>query len=164
MTNKPKAIGTAAETAVVRYLVAHGFGSAERSALHGGEDQGDITGTPGICWEVKGGHAAEGASDLLIADWLAETETERRHRGADVAVLVRKRKGKGAASAAGWWAHLPGWAYLYLAWCGHLGSAVSFHAVRAVYVNAPAVTLRLDEATRLLRRAGYGDPMPSVKS
>ena len=25
MTNRPKAIGTAAETAVVRYLAAHGF-------------------------------------------------------------------------------------------------------------------------------------------
>ena len=28
MTNRPKAIGTAAETAVVRYLAAHGFPAA----------------------------------------------------------------------------------------------------------------------------------------
>ena len=35
MTNRSKAIGTAAETAVVRYLAAHGFPAAERRALHG---------------------------------------------------------------------------------------------------------------------------------
>ena len=56
MTNRPKAIGTAAETAVVRYLAAHGFPNAERRALHGATDLGDITGTPSLCWEVKGGH------------------------------------------------------------------------------------------------------------
>ena len=38
MTNRPKAIGTAAETAVVRYLAAHGFPAAERRALHGARD------------------------------------------------------------------------------------------------------------------------------
>ena len=51
MTNRPKAIGTAAETAVVRYLAAHGFPAAERRALHGATDLGDITGTPQIVWE-----------------------------------------------------------------------------------------------------------------
>lgn len=40
MTNRPKAIGTAAETAVVRYLAAHGFPAAERRALHGATDHG----------------------------------------------------------------------------------------------------------------------------
>ena len=49
MTNRPKAIGTAAETAVVRYLAAHGFPAAERRALHGATDLGDITGTPRSC-------------------------------------------------------------------------------------------------------------------
>ena len=41
MTNRPKAIGTAAETAVVRYLAAHGFPAAERRALHGATDLGE---------------------------------------------------------------------------------------------------------------------------
>lgn len=55
MNNSPKAIGTAAETAVVRYLAAHGFPAAERRALHGATDLGDITGTPSLCWETERG-------------------------------------------------------------------------------------------------------------
>ena len=57
MVNKPKQIGTRAETAVARYLAANGFPHAERRTLRGREDAGDITGTPGVCWEVKGGEA-----------------------------------------------------------------------------------------------------------
>src|SRR5690606_27104000 len=51
--SRSKDIGTRAETAVVRYLRANGFEHAERRALRGRQDAGDITGTPGICWEVK---------------------------------------------------------------------------------------------------------------
>jgi len=102
MVNPSKATGTAGETAVVAFLQTNGFGTAERRALHGTYDLGDITGTPGICWEVKSGHAAETASDGLINAWLAETEAERNNADADVGVLVVKRKGKG--SAGDWWA------------------------------------------------------------
>ena len=62
MTGRPKDIGTAAETAVVRFLRDNGFPLAERRALHGSTDRGDITGTPGLVWEVKGGDAAKTAS------------------------------------------------------------------------------------------------------
>lgn len=152
MTNKPKAIGTACETAVVRYLVPNGFGSAERSALHGGLDEGDITGTPGIAWEVKGGHAAETASDAQIDAWLVETEVERVNRRADVAALVTKRKGKGATSAGQWWAWLPGRTFVELA----TGCSVSYCTDRFAL---PAVRITLADLVTLLRRAGYGDPI-----
>ena len=38
MVTRSKDIGTRAETAVVRYLAAHGFPAAERRALHGATD------------------------------------------------------------------------------------------------------------------------------
>ena len=45
MVNKPKILGTQWETDVVRYLQAHGAPLAERRALSGPVDKGDIAGT-----------------------------------------------------------------------------------------------------------------------
>jgi hypothetical protein len=149
--NKPKAIGTAAETAVARYLQAHGFPHAERRALRGIEDAGDITGCPGVCVEVKGGDAAKNASDLLVSDWLAETEKERLNARADVGVLVLQRRGVGPANAGRWWAVMP------------VGTVA---VLRLTLVNpapetwaGPPVRMHLADAVRLLRAAGYGDPL-----
>ncbi len=41
--SKSKQKGTAAETAVVKYLKANGFPKAERRALQGNLDKGDIS-------------------------------------------------------------------------------------------------------------------------
>ena len=101
MTNRPKAIGTAAETAVVRYLAAHGFPAAERRALHGATDLGDITGTPGLCWEVKGGDAAKDASDKRVAAWFDETREEAGNAGATYGFLIVARRRKNVRD---WWA------------------------------------------------------------
>lgn len=160
MTNKPKAIGTACETAVVRYLVPNGFDGAERTALHGSLDEGDVTGTPGVAWEVKGGHAAETASDGQVDAWLVEAEVERVNKRADVAVLVLKRKGKGAPSAGQWWAVLPGWAFVYLARSAWpTSSAWAGEACQLAYGHTPAVRMTLADAVALLRHAGYGTPI-----
>lgn len=114
MTNKPKNIGTQAETAVVRVLKEAGF-RAKRLTLHGSSDVGDVDcGLDAVCIEVKGGKAAEQASDGQIEKWLAETETERRNAGADVGVLVVKRKGIGPANAGKWWVILPQMQLTYL--------------------------------------------------
>lgn len=148
MVNKPKQIGTAGETAVVRWAQPRGFPGAERLALHGTLDEGDATLCPGVGVEVKSGKAAETASDALIASWLDEAEAERCNRRADVMLLVIKRKGKGAASAGQWWAILPGLTFTELA-SGRVGTIANLPAVRVTY----------DEALTLLRRAGYGDPL-----
>ena len=100
-------IGTAAETAVVAYLRTHGWPHAERRALRGAHDAGDITGTPGICWEVKGGRAAEDAGDGLIDQWVHETARETLIAGASWGVLVLKRRGAGTAGVGRWWAIVP---------------------------------------------------------
>lgn len=146
--NKPKKIGTAAETAVARYLQANGFPHAERRALRGELDAGDITGCPGICIEVKGGEAAKGASDQLVAGWLAETETERVNAGADIGVLVLQRRGVGPANAGRWWV------------------VMRLEDVASLRTGGPRFTksigtarLHLANAVLLMRAAGYGQPL-----
>ncbi len=138
MTTRPKDIGTRAETAVVRVLASSGFPHAERRALAGAYDLGDITGTPGIAWEVKGGKAAKTASDGQVDAWLRETETERVNARADVGILVMQRAGYGPERAGRWWA---------IIW---------LHQINA---HAPdmAVRVHLDDAIRFLRANGYGD-------
>ena len=137
MVNKPKAIGTAAETAATRAVQRNGFPHAERRALRGIQDAGDITGTPGVCWEVKGGQAAKAAGDGQVAQWLAETERERVAARADFGVLVLQRAGIGPANAERWWAVLD------------IGT-----------VSGPLyVRMHLADACRYLRQLGYGQPL-----
>ena len=138
-----RARGTAAETAVVRAIRRHGFPHAERRALRGTLDAGDITGTPLVCWEVKGGTAAKTASDGQVAEWLAETERERVNAGADVGVLVLQRAGIGAGNADRWWAVLP---------LSHVPCGDQFDPPMPVRVS-------LADACRFLRLRGYGSPL-----
>ena len=140
---RPRDIGTAAETAVVRYLVANGWPSAERRALKGNLDQGDVTGCPGLVIEVKGGNAAKTASDGQITAWLAETETERLNAKADIGVLVLQRAGCGPANVGRWWA------------------VIHLHHLNAFAHDAP-VRMHLADACRYLRDIGYGTPLGDV--
>ncbi|WP_017599221.1 hypothetical protein [Nocardiopsis lucentensis] len=150
----PRSIGTRGETGVVRYLRAHGWPSAERRALAGGTDLGDITGTPGLCWEIKSGKTAEAAHDADVTKWLAETETETLNSGADLGILVTKRRGYSAASAGSWWAHLDLTTWQALT----RGRMV----VTAPLVAAP-VRLHLSTLVPILHAAGYGDPGPAAE-
>lgn len=95
--------GTAAEVLTKAFLNKHGFPEAERRVLHGANDVGDILVCPGVIAEVKGGHAAEEASDGQLRKWCEETERERINSGAEHAFLVVKRKGHGSAKVGGWW-------------------------------------------------------------
>lgn len=145
MKRRPRDIGTAAETAVVRYLHTAGFPHAERRSLRGALDAGDITGTPGICWEIKGGDAARTASDLVIERWMAELTRERENAKADVGVLVVQRAGIGPANAGRWWAVMPSWQIAYLLLEKTPPAGLGF-----------PVRLLLADAVTLLRAAGYG--------
>lgn len=158
---RPRDIGTRAETAVVKMLHSLGFPHAERRSLKGTLDQGDITGTPGICWEVKGGDAARHASDGQIGAWLAETERERVNAGADIGVLVVQRAGVGLGNAHRWWA------ILRLDEVADLTATALdrvLDSTRDPFVLAdPApVRLLLGDACTLLRSAGYGEPLAEV--
>lgn len=147
MTQRPKDIGTAAETAVVRHLRKSGFPNAERRALTGAHDQGDVTGTAGICWEVKGGKAAKTASDGQVAAWLAETDTERVNARADIGVLVMARAGIGPDNAGRWWAIL------------HFANVNAGVGLASQQLFTAPVRMHLADAVLLLRAFGYGDSL-----
>lgn len=102
MTNRPKQIGTAGESAVVKVARANGFPLAERRALAGTADKGDILLDVGLIAEVKAGKAAKTASLGQIGKWIAETERERVNAQADAAILVVQRQGIGTANAHLW--------------------------------------------------------------
>lgn len=144
---RPKDKGTDAERAVVRYLQAHGFPQAERRASNGAVDRGDVTGCPGVCWEVKFRDRMPGDGQLNM--WLVETERERDNAGADIGVLVVRRPHAGVAS---WWAVV------------RLGDLMALrddstpHEMRTQW----PVRLLLSDLVTTLRTAGYGEPLPAV--
>jgi hypothetical protein len=97
--SKQKQKGTAAETAVVKYLREHGFPYAERRALTGTNDQGDITGCGPVVFEVKN-HKA-----LDFAGWLKELAVEIDNANAETGCVVAKKRG--TTNPGEWYAVLP---------------------------------------------------------
>ena len=93
--------GTAAETALVKYLREKGFGQAERRALAGNQDKGDITGAGDLTWEVKN-HGT-----YKLAEWVAELQTEKTNNGTEHGVVIAKPRGIGLDSVQDWYAILP---------------------------------------------------------
>jgi hypothetical protein len=83
--NKRK--GTAWESSIVAFLREKGFTYAERRALSGALDKGDLAGVPGLVVEAK--HVSR--TDL--SGWLDEAEQERDNAKADVGVVWMKRRG-----------------------------------------------------------------------
>jgi hypothetical protein len=103
--SRAKDKGTSWETAWVRYLREHGVPHAERRALAGNVDRGDIAGIPGIVLECKSGA-------FHLAQWISEAEQERANDGADLGIVLAKRAGK--ASPADGYAILTGAALVQL--------------------------------------------------
>lgn len=89
MVNKSKQRGTAAEAAVVKALIEEGWIHAERRALAGALDKGDIAGLPGVCIEVKNEKA------YSISQWIKETLIEKVNSNAEIGFCWFKIKGKG---------------------------------------------------------------------
>lgn len=97
MANKNKAKGTAAETRVVKFINSYEGLSAERLALHGAKDEGDIrviTKTNfEIRLEVKSGKQTQNPSRADLTNWLNQTRQEERNSGI-TCFLVIARYGK----------------------------------------------------------------------
>lgn len=168
MVNKPKQIGTAAESAVVKVLAARNFPSAERSALHGTLDRGDITGTPGLAWEVKGGKMAASASDTDIDNWMAELEREIANSGAQHGFLIVKRKGISEHRAALWHAYLTVQTLLELGGCSSTRASrreriPTISNYRDIRIGDRPCRLILSDLCWLLADAGYGEPVLNWK-
>ncbi len=99
MVNRPKDKGTSAETEVVKYLRVNGWPRAERRALTGSMDKGDVANVWGLAIEVKYANAG-----MKVGPWLVETGIERIHAGADHGILVVKPRGLGARRVGSWYA------------------------------------------------------------
>lgn len=98
MSTKSKRTGTTAETAVVRYL-QNWWPAAERRALSGNKDRGDVSGIPDTVIEIKA------AKTQLIGPWKRETLTEMENADASLCMLVVKRPYRPVAE---WDAYLVG--------------------------------------------------------
>lgn len=95
-----RAKGTRAESAIVEYLRGQGFPHAERRALAGSADRGDISGIPGVMVEVKSAARTE------LGAWLAEVAAQVANAGAAFGFCWHKRRGKG--SPADWYVTMDG--------------------------------------------------------
>jgi len=100
MSNPSKAKGTAAETAFVAYLRRRGWLHAERRALSGSQDKGDVAGLPGVVLEVKN------CRTVQLGAWLKEAAVEQRNADAVLGVVVNKPHGVGLDRVGDWHAHL----------------------------------------------------------
>lgn len=105
MANKPKNIGTAAETAVLRKVIDY-FPDAKRVVQHGNQDQGDIGSCGQFIFEVKGGAQCRQIADKKLAGWMDEAMVEAEHAGVRFGILVTQRAGVGGPNAHRWWAHV----------------------------------------------------------
>ena len=99
--NPSKSKGTAAESAVVKYLRSCGI-PADRHALKGTADEGDVWAWPTVSGgarlvaEVKAGEQTKAPSWVQLSKWWQEAEDEAsRVQDCDMAVLVCKRHGSG---------------------------------------------------------------------
>ncbi len=88
MVNRPKIKGTSAETAVVNYLRLSGFPNAERRALSGGQDKGDVSGVIDTVIEVKN------CSRDGLPGWMDEVAAEINNASATYGICWHKRRGK----------------------------------------------------------------------
>lgn len=104
--SKSKQKGTAAETAVVKYLKENGFTQVERRALQGSLDKGDISGIEGLVIEVKD------HKKMILSEWMKELEVEIDNAFAETGVVIHKRRGKGDVGE--WYASMPVYVYLNL--------------------------------------------------
>jgi hypothetical protein len=97
--SKSKQKGTSAESAFVKSeRVLKSFPMVERRALSGVNDMGDVSGAPGLVFEIKN------HKSYKFPEWLKETEVERVNAKADYGVLIVKPNGVGLGSVSDWWA------------------------------------------------------------
>jgi hypothetical protein len=91
MVNKSKIKGTAFESAIVKALIEAGHLHAERRALHGNTDRGDIAGIPGVVIESKN------VQTITVGAFINEAEVEKTNAGASIGVAWVKLRGKAGA-------------------------------------------------------------------
>lgn len=93
MANPSKAKGSKFEKEVVEFLQVHGFPYAERRALRGVNDAGDVAGVVGWTLEAKN-HKA-----LDLGQWCREAAQEAANCGGRRWAVIHKRRQHNASEA-----------------------------------------------------------------
>ena len=145
--SKAKQIGTAAETAVRKYLLSAGYSELEahRNVLKGTNDEGDVwlreplRGL--IVFEIKGGKSAKEASYGQIEKWFQEAEVEKKNARGNFGFLVTQRAGVGAPRAGEWWAY------------AKLGDLIELKS-HLPNTDSTLIRIRLQELVGLIRGTG----------
>ena len=96
--------GTRAESAVVTYLQSRGWPHAERRALTGGKDRGDLAGVYGIAGAVV--LEVKSCKTVSVPAWLREALVEQENANAAVAAVVAKPRGVGDTRVGEWHVHM----------------------------------------------------------
>ena len=100
--SKAKQKGPSAESAFVKDpRVLESFPMVERRALSGVNDMGDVSGAPGLVFEIKN------HKTYKFPEWIKETEVERINAKADFGITIVKPNGVGLNSVSNWWAVMP---------------------------------------------------------
>lgn len=86
--SRSRRTGTAWESTIVSYLKHRGWLYAERRALSGHLDRGDVAGVPGVVIEAKAVKKVE------LAVFLDEATVEAANDKADLGVVWVKRRGR----------------------------------------------------------------------
>jgi len=97
--SKQKQKGTRAENQVVEFLKQNGFPYAERRALAGVNDKGDVTGIGPVVIEVKD------HQKITLAEFMSELKEEVNNADAQTGVAVVKRRG--TLQVGDWYAVMP---------------------------------------------------------
>lgn len=104
MANKPKAIGTAYETQITRYINSWaGEEVCERIVLHGSKDQGDLRlKARGFTLAVECKRRTKYPNKTEEQEFREQTDAETANSGADGGVLIVNRYRNGAERHDAW--------------------------------------------------------------
>lgn len=96
--------GTEAENAVVTYLQSRGWPHAERRALSGTKDRGDLAGIYGIAGTVV--LEVKNRRTVAVPAWLREALAEQQNANAAVGAVIAKPVGVGTTRVGDWHVHM----------------------------------------------------------
>lgn len=115
MANPSKEKGTRWETEVTRWFIANGFPDAQRRALSGTKDMGDIHPIPGnkppIIVSAKYGYSDDvhPQTQMWMKWWQRLLDTRDDINPDAVVFLCHHREGKASPEFAHWWTLDPHW-------------------------------------------------------
>ena len=104
--SKAKQKGTAAETAVVMWLKAEGWVHAERRALSGNLDKGDINMGAPVVIEVKD------HKTITLSEWMKELKVEMANANVTMGAVIAKKRG--TMQVGDWYAVMPAFVFVDL--------------------------------------------------